>query len=354
MINELCKYGCGREGLFQTKFGKCCSKHYNGCPAIIKKKFTNETKLKMSESRKGKNQSETTKKKISLSNTGKTETIEHRKKISERLTGVKFSEDHKKRMSEVRSGVKFSEERKEKCRGWKHSEETKKKISETRIRLGIRHDDKILKRISESKKGKKQTNETIIKRIKSLKLTLDKIRTKYPDFLLIEELKEDSQSKELYGRCKYSECMNSKEKDGWFKLTSLQITERKYSFYKSNGTSNYFYCSDMCKNMCSLYHTNGDPNKKQLNNLPYTQQQYETWKKWVLEKDDYKCFYCNKKAEHVHHEVPTKMDAGQSLDPPNGISMCSEHHYEYGHKTRTECSTGNLAQLINKCSGNLI
>jgi len=32
-----------------------------------------------------------------------------------------------------------------------------------------------------------------------------------------------------------------------------------------------------------------------------------------------------------------------ALDPDNGISFCEECHYKIGHKTGTECSTGNLA-----------
>jgi hypothetical protein len=108
-----------------------------------------ETKLKMSKTRKGKSfsgehkrkiseakkqQTEETRKKISQANRGKKRSEEQRKLMSERVKGRKHSEETKKKMSEKRKGRVFSEEHKQKIRealsGIKRSEETKKKISE--------------------------------------------------------------------------------------------------------------------------------------------------------------------------------------------------------------------------------
>ncbi len=61
------------------------------------------------------------------------------------------------------------------------------------------------------------------------------------------------------------------------------------------------------------------------------------------------CEYCHATENlHVHHEVPQKIVPGYSLDPDNGIIACEDCHYKYGHKTGTECSTGNLANKICK------
>jgi hypothetical protein len=40
------------------------------------------------------------------------------------------------------------------------------------------------------------------------------------------------------------------------------------------------------------------------------------------------------------------------LDPDYGIACCEKCHYKYGHKTGTECSTGNLANVI--CKGKIL
>ena len=45
----LCKYGCGQEGIFQTRLGDwCCSKYPSQCP-VIKKKNSEKRKLQISE-----------------------------------------------------------------------------------------------------------------------------------------------------------------------------------------------------------------------------------------------------------------------------------------------------------------
>jgi len=58
------------------------------------------------------------------------------------------------------------------------------------------------------------------------------------------------------------------------------------------------------------------------------------------------CEYgCGKEATDVHHIRPQKLEPFFSLDPDYGLACCEECHYKYGHKTGSECSTGNLAQI---------
>ncbi|APC25634.1 GIY-YIG catalytic domain-containin endonuclease [Only Syngen Nebraska virus 5] len=80
-----------------------------------------EVKQKMSEAQigeknpmYGKEHTEESKKKISESNTGKTRTEESKKKISEARIGMIFSEDHKKKISESNTGKTRTEESKKK------------------------------------------------------------------------------------------------------------------------------------------------------------------------------------------------------------------------------------------------
>jgi len=48
----------------------------------------------------------------------------------------------------------------------------------------------------------------------------------------------------------------------------------------------------------------------------------------------------------VHHSRPQKLEPGFVLDPDFGVACCEKCHYKYGHKPGTECSTGNLANMI--------
>ena len=75
------------------------------------------------------------------------------------------------------------------------------------------------------------------------------------------------------------------------------------------------------------------------NRVPYS-------KKNVMIRDNYTCVYCGEKATIVHHIRSKKLEPFFALDPDYGISVCWNCHYEYGHKTGTECSTGNLAKII--------
>jgi hypothetical protein len=108
-------------------------------------KFSEETKLKMSNNRKG-----------------KVQTPEHIKKRVNQLKGKSISEDHKKKISESLKGREFSNEHKIKLsESGKNrkpiSEETRKKLSNSMSKRILSEDHK--KNISESKKGKSKTKK---------------------------------------------------------------------------------------------------------------------------------------------------------------------------------------------------
>ena len=124
MKKQLCKFGCGREGIKQFKDGSwCCSGHQNQCPvnrdkmSVIKTGtiISEETKRKLSEAQKG----------ISTWNRGLTkETDERVKKQAEEHTGYKHSEETKRKIGEASKGNKH-------CLGHTPSEETRKKLRES-------------------------------------------------------------------------------------------------------------------------------------------------------------------------------------------------------------------------------
>jgi hypothetical protein len=188
------------------------------------------------------------------------------------------------------------------------------------------------------------------------KLTYKKCLERYPDVVKIEELKEGANG-EILAHCKNSSCKNSKENGGYFEVTSGQINWRNDGI---NGhDTNHFYCCEECKHTCPLYGRSATRLHNLLNEnseIPYTQEEYLTWKEEVYYRQKVEnntetnfCEYCHATEDlHVHHEVPQKIVPGYALDPDNGIIACEKCHYEKGHATGTECSTGNLANKICK------
>ena len=101
------------------------------------------------------------------------------------------------------------------------------------------------------------------KQSKSHKLTIEQIKEKYPFFLDIEELRYNPDKpgeKEIQVHCKNSNCLNSKEKNGWFTPTYTQIHERRSQLEKQDGNDGSFiYCSQYCKDTCPCYNIINDP-----------------------------------------------------------------------------------------------
>ena len=243
-----------------------------------------------------------------------------KKEMSKKYKGKRRSIETRKKISEA-------------CKGRVLSEETKKKIS----------------RKCKGRKGYwegKKLYPHIIKKISGPRITITYIRKKYPYFSKIEEMRynpNNKNKKEIQVRCRNHNCRNSKENNGWFTPSRSQLYERIRQIENEDGNEgSYFYCSELCKMECPLFNLYSDPTSKNKKTI-YTQDEYKQFRQFVLERDNYKCQYCGKKAEHVHHEKPQKLEPFFSLDPDLAWSVCKECHYKYGHKD--ECSTGKLAKI---------
>jgi len=279
----LCDYGCGQKAKYQFKNGKwCCSKSSNQCLKMIRKN---------SESNKGQ--------------------IRKNKVWNKGKKGI-YSKETLDKWSKIRKGKSPWNKGKKGI----YSKETRKKMGQQR-------------------------------------LSIKQIKEKYPTFSKIEEMRynpDKLDKKEIQVHCKNHKCSNSKEQGGWFTPTNKdQLFNRIWSV-EYNIENRYYYCSVKCKNECSLYGKSVNQLIKQdqinaghIKEDLYTSEEYQTWRLNILKREDYKCEYCDEKASHVHHSRPQKLEPGFALDPDFGVACCKECHYKYGHKTRTECSTGNLA-----------
>jgi len=240
-----------------------------------------------------------------------------------------------------------------------------KKQKQTNLKLygveNVSYLDFVKKKIIEKNTGKKHKKTSILKMSKSHKgkilskkhknniskngrLSIEYINKKYPFFSQIEEMRYNTDEKEIQVHCKNHNCLNSKEKDGWFTPTYNQLYERIRQLNQGNDGS-YFYCCDECKINCPLFNLRSDYilNNKKSNNI-YTSLEYQTFRKFVLERDNYICQFCGEKATDVHHERPQKLEPFFALDPDFAWSCCKKCHYKYGHKDG--CSTGRLATVV--------
>ena len=141
----------------------------NGGEGVSGLIHSEETKIKMSEARKGeknhnygKTLSDETKRKLSEVNKGKTHSEEHKRNISEAHKGRTHSEETRRKLSDVHKGKTLSDETKRKLSeankgenhhmyGKTHSEETRRKMSETR--KGKTFSEEHKRKLSEGKKN---------------------------------------------------------------------------------------------------------------------------------------------------------------------------------------------------------
>ena len=197
------------------------------------------------------------------------------------------------------------------------------------------------------------SEESLNKMRMNSRRTIKKINIRYPLFSKIEEMRynPDKNEKEIQVHCKNHKCKNSKEKGGWFTPTSSQITERIRSIEKNNNDGSFFYCCEICKIECPLYNVQPTHLIKEyqiqsgyITEEYYTRGEYNIWREEVLKRANYKCEYCNEKAEHAHHSRPQKLEPFFSLDPDLGIACCEKCHHNKGHIN--ECSYGTLSQLV--------
>jgi len=209
--------------------------------------------------------------------------------------------------------------------------------------------DDYKKRNSENIKKAMSTSEYRKRASKVQKRTIEKIKKYHSFFCQIEEIKEGPKFGTFFVHCHNHNCLKSKEKNGWFVPTGREIELRMICLEHPGGNdAGYFYCSPECKQKCPSFNLHSDPCKNK--EKPYTDTEYQVWRKEVLKRDNYKCVgydghYCDKPAEHAHHIHPVKTHPGLALDPDNGISLCVECH-KYIHRAGIECSYGRIAAKI--------
>jgi len=304
---QLCDYGCGQEATHQCKNGKwICSRNKNSCPAKRKQ--------------------------ISEKNKGNPKSEEYKKNQSEIMKGRKHTEEHNKKISNSMTGEKNP------FYGKHHTEKTKKILQE--LNTGKKHPMYGKIKSEHSKRMKAERNP-------SWKggYSLKGIATynEYSNKLTIDEdpQRHEADKNILTVICAYSNCKKR------FIPKLCDVQERIRALCGKNYGEQRLYCSEECKNSCSIFHKHSyqDDHPKNSKKI-YLEKDYQTFRSFVLDRDNYICQFCGEKATDVHHEKPQKLEPFFALDPDYAWSCCEKCHYEKGHKMGTECGTNNISKKI--------
>ena len=317
---KVCDFGCGQTDIFQVKNKKwCCSEKWQSCPASIHKNKKSQSKVWSSEELR-----------LRASDSAKLrfkQESQEKKQIRIRKVTIKHQTDEYRIRASLRTKQQFS------------TSETRENHSNSLKKFYLK-ETKIVKECRIERLKNSWTNERKKYISSKYQLTVDDIKERYSFFCLIEEIRQHGD--DIQVRCKYSKCKHSEESSGWFTPSRSQLYERIRQLEKEYGNGGcYLYCSKECKQQCSLFNVNTSISSAKLNEL-------KIWRDEVLKRSDCLCEYCGKEAEHVHHIKPQKLEPFFSIDPDFGISCCSKCHFKFGHKSKSECSTGYLSKLICK------
>ncbi len=146
-----------------------------------------------------------------------------------------------------------------------------------------------------------------------------------------------------------------KQCNKWFKPTNAQVESRIKAIKGqcSVGTENHFYCSDSCKNSCSIFHqkdyTKGTRPKSAREVDPYINE-------LCLERDDYECQRCESPFDlEVHHIKGAVREPLLANDIDNVITLCEDCHDKvhaeegchYSDYKRDSCTEEQKIQVKN-------
>jgi len=237
------------------------------------KRFSDESKAKISYGNKGKIRSEETKIRMGLAQKGL-------KKIRTKPT----SKETKVKMSIAQKG-KFV------------SRETRKKLSEIMI-------------------GKfREENHPNWKNGVS-KRNLAWFNTYSSQISFCEEIRENPKEKNIL----QVRCANCKK---WYTPTRTSVENRLRSINGTTTSENHFYCSVKCKKSCSIFNQKKYPKGFRLNENERPDQ--HDWSEMVKERDGYKCTKCGSTENLIaHHKEGIRWNPIESADVDMGITLCKE------------------------------
>ena len=135
----------------------------------------------------------------------------------------------------------------------------------------------------------------------------------------IEEVRRDPENNDLLQvKCSENNCKK------WFTPKRTEVRRRLTSLRTGIG-ENRFYCSDECKNKCSVFNQVLYP--KTFIKDDITREVQQELRELVFQRDEHECQKCGNDTDlHCHHFEGVEQNPIESADIDNCITLCSECH----------------------------
>jgi len=129
-----------------------------------------------------------------------------------------------------------------------------------------------------------------------------------------EEVRKDSKDEKLLQvKCIYC--------DNWFNPTINSIQNRIKTLNGKRGGGSRLYCSEECKQLCSIYKRSKYPKGQKPS--PISRDMQNQWAEMVKERDGYKCVKCGETDGLIaHHREGILWNPLESADIDMGITLC--------------------------------
>jgi len=246
----------------------------------------------------------------------------------------------------------------------KHTEKTRNKMSESH--KGIIFSEEHKQKISESNKGKKLSADQIRHLKKSRKGSGNPMYGKlksnsghwkggvtkkgiplYDTYASQIEWCEEVRRNEEDPNVLEIKCFKCSK---WYipKINNIYTRVQYLKGNKNYTSESLFYCSDECKNSCSIYHKSVESIMKEdaiksgrMSWINLDREVQPELRQLVLKRDKYTCMKCgNNKNLHCHHIYPVSINPLESADIDNCITYCVDCHKEAHQKDG--CRYGQL------------
>jgi len=227
--------------------------------------------------------------------------------------------------------------------GKHHTEKTKEKQS--KHRLGKYHTIETKKKISNYRKGRYKRENSPLWKGEYNEKNIPLYDTYASQIDWCEGVKRNDEDKNIL-EVKCFKCGK------WYIPKSWNVINRIQSLKNNTRGYNRFYCSDNCKNSCSIYGKSPEQLIKEdairvgrLQWLELNREVQPELRKMVLERDKYKCIKCHDNTNlQCHHILPVINNPIESADVDNCITLCIKCHKKTHEKDG--CRLGQLKMEI--------
>lgn len=192
---------------------------------------------------------------------------------------------------------------------------------------GRTHTEETKKKISNSRKGKHKGKENNLWKGGVTKKNIPLYDTFAYQINYIEQVRRNKKDKNILEvKCTYCGKWHiPKSTDLWNRIKSLNGKS-------TNGSEARLYCSNECKIECPIYRRHYY-SAEEVNSKQYSREVQPELRQMVFKRDDYMCQKCfSVKSLHCHHIEGIRWESLESADIDKCITYCKDCHKEVHKK----------------------